>query len=83
MKTRAEFTVHIATEFGLGVDKRKCHLGDTPEDTFMNAWRSLPKRYDKNWVSITWEQGDKEFKIDRQLFRDNRFHFDITVEETC
>lgn len=82
MKTRTEFTVHLTTEFGLGIDKRKCHLGETPEETFMNAWKSLPKRQDKNWFSITWEQDGKGFEIDRQLFRDNRFDFNLTVEQT-
>lgn len=80
MKTRTDFNVHVKTEFGLGLDRRKCHLGKTPEETFMNAWKSLPKRHDKNWLSINWEQDGKDFEVDRQLLRDNDFDFDSTVE---
>lgn len=82
MKKIIDFNIHLTTEFGLGLDKRKCHLGETPEETFMNAWKSLPKNQDKRWFSITWEQDGKEFEVGRQLFQDNRFDFDLTVEQT-
>jgi len=81
-KARTDFTVHLITEFGTGLDRRKCHLGETPEETFMNAWKSLPKRQNKDWLSITWEQDGKEFEVDRVIFFDNRFDFDLTVEQT-
>ena len=77
---RILFTVHLTTEFGLGIDKRKCHLADNPEETFMNAWKSLPKRQDKNWFTITWEQDGKHFEVDRQLLFDSNFDFNSTVE---
>lgn len=79
-KQKIEFTINLHTEFGIGSDVRKAHKGETPEETFKNIWNSLPKRHDKNWFLISFEQDGKEFEIDRQLFRENRFDFNLTIE---
>lgn len=81
MKRRTQFNVHLTTEFGLGLDRRTCKTGETAEETFMNAWKSLPKRHDKNWVSIDFEFEGKSFDISSELFRENRFDFELTAED--
>jgi len=83
MKTkRTEFIVNLTTQFGVGLDRRKCALGETPERTFMNAWKSLPKRIDKTWFSIEFDQNEKHFHLTRETFREFRFDFDLAVEIT-
>lgn len=82
MRQRIDFTVHLNTPFGFGLDNRKCHIGETPEETFLNAWKSLPKRQDKNWISIVWQQNNKEFEVSRGLLRECRFDFNAVVETT-
>lgn len=82
MKKRTEFEVMFRTKFGIAHDKRKCHLGETPEETFMNAWRSLPKWIDKTKESIDFEQDGNSFHISFDTFRETRFDFGLSVEVT-
>jgi hypothetical protein len=80
MSKKIEFEIWFRTKFGLAVDKRKCHLGETPERTFMNAWQSLPKRIDKFKDWIEWEQDEKEFHLSFDTFKETGFNFDLSVE---
>jgi len=79
-KTRIDFKVHLHTEFGLGLDLRKAHLGDTPEETWKSILNNLPKNQQKRWFSITWEQDEKEFDMSREGWFDSDFNFDESVE---
>lgn len=82
MKKRIEFEVMFRTEFGIAIDKRKCHLGDTPEQTFKNAWNSLPKWIDKTKESIDFEQDGNHFHISFEILREMRFEFNLSVQIT-
>jgi len=85
MKKRTEFEVMFRTEFGIAFDKRKCHIGETPEQTFMNAWNSLPKWIDKTKETIDFDQDGNHFHISFETLRETRFDFDLSVEisELC
>ena len=82
MKKRIEFMITFRTEFGIAIDKRKCHLGETPEETFMNAWKSLPKWIDRTKEFIEWEQDGNHFRLSFETFRETRFEFDLSIEIT-
>jgi len=80
--TRIDFIVNLTTQFGFGVDRRKCAIGITPEQTFKNAWKSLPKWIDKAWDSIEFDQDGKHFSITKLTLREFRFDFELAVETT-
>lgn len=83
MKTkRTNFTITFRTEFGIAIDNRKCHLGETPEETFKNAWNSLPKWIDKTKEFLEFEQDNKMFHIAFETLKELRFEFNLAVEIT-
>ncbi len=77
---RCKFTVWFRTEYGLAVDIRKCKLDEYPEETFKNAWCSLPKYIDKTKESIEWEQDGNKYFMSFDLFKEANFNFDESVE---
>lgn len=80
MKTRIDFKVHTNNEFGIGLCERKAHLGFDAEDTFMNIWKSLPKRLDRQWFMIEFEFEGELFSMPRCTFRETDFNFWQSVE---
>ena len=80
MKRRIDFKVHTNNEFGIGLAERKAHLGNDPEETFMNIWKSLPKRLDKQWWMIEFEFEGELFSMPRDTFRETRFDFWSSIE---
>jgi hypothetical protein len=82
MKKKIQFEVMFRTEFGIAHDKRKCNLGETPEETFMNAWKSLPKWIDRTKESIDFEQDGNNFHVAFETLRETRFDFGLSVEIT-
>lgn len=80
MYMKTDFTVHLTTEFGIGLDKRKATTGIDAEDTFLNCWRSLPKRQNKSWFSIEFSFEGEHFEVSRDLLHETNFNFWESVE---
>ncbi len=51
-----EFTVDGTNTFGWFTTKRKCRIESnlSDEDIFRSCWKSLPKRIERNWKSISF-----------------------------
>lgn len=80
MKKRIEFKAMLNNEFGVGITTRKAHVDPDPEDTFRNILKSMPKRLEKQWYQIWFDQGNTRFTIDKQALRESEFNFWATVE---
>lgn len=76
MKT-IEFTVDGTNEFGWFTTKRKCRVESNfnNEDIFISCWKSLPKRLDKAWESISFVNEEERITVCRHWLKATTFDF--------
>ena len=68
------------TKFGSATDKRKIEIKETPEETFINALNSLPKKIQKNWEQIYFDFHGNTFLIMKNWLIETDFNFELSHE---
>jgi len=79
MKTTFTVQFKIPQFNSIGRKGLKCDIGDTYEQTFKNALKTLNKTLLKNWVSISFEIGANSIEISRHLLEETNFDFNNSI----
>jgi hypothetical protein len=72
-----EFTITGTNEFGWFTTTKKCTIERhfSNEDIFLSCWRSLPKRLDKGWESISFVNEGETIEVLKHWLEETDFDF--------
>jgi len=81
MKT-IEFTVDGTNTFGWFTTNRKCRIDSTlnNEDIFLSCWKSLPKRLEIVWESISFVNEGETIEVCKHWLKETDFDFNQSHE---
>jgi hypothetical protein len=78
--SKTTFTVTYINKFNSIIDLDiKCNIGINAEQTFKNTLNTLPKKVEKTWENISFNQENKNFSIRRDWIHETNFNF----EKSC
>ena len=74
-------TSYVIKEFNSFVDDkdRKCETGLTPEETFKNCLKTLPKRILKTWSKVSFNQDGYNYSVQKHWLVETNYDFHNSV----
>ena len=77
-----EFIVDGTNKWGWFTAKRKCRVESnlSDEDIFRSCWKSLPKRIERNWESISFFDEGEIVTVRKHWLKETGFDFNQSHE---